>query len=227
MKKFYKIVLLLIVLIFISTFNPKTYDVTLKKNEAFFKVKNIEIKNNFLVKKSEIEEKLSSIYKKNIFFIKRGDIEDQLRTINFLEKIEVKKKYPNTLIIKIFETKPVAILFRNKDKYLLDSSSNLILFKDKVNFSELPSVFGVDAENNFIHFFDQLKKYNFPNKQVKNFYYFQIGRWDLQLKNNKIIKFPHKNTDDAIIGSIELLDRKDFENYNIIDLRVDGKIIVE
>ena len=113
MKKFYKIVLLLIVLIFISTINPKTYDVTLKKNEAFFKVKNIEIKNNFLVKKSEIEEKLSSIYKKNIFFIKRGDIEDQLRTINFLEKIEVKKKYPNTLIIKIFETKPVAILFRN------------------------------------------------------------------------------------------------------------------
>ena len=36
MKKFYKIVLLLIVLIFISTFNPKTYDVTLKKNEALF-----------------------------------------------------------------------------------------------------------------------------------------------------------------------------------------------
>ena len=62
--------------------------------------------------------------------------------------------------------------------------------------------------------------------KIKNFYYFQIGRWDLQLLNNKIIKFPHKNSDEAIIKSVELLDHKDFKNYNIIDLRVDGKIIV-
>ncbi len=58
-------------------------------------------------------------------------------------------------------------------------------------------------------------------------YYFQIGRWDLQLLNDKIIKFPHKVTDKIIKKSIDLLNRKDFENYNIIDLRVDGKIIVE
>ena len=94
-------------------------------------------------------------------------------------------------------------------------------------FDDLPSVFGKGAENNFIYFFNQLKKNNFPYKQIKSFYYFQIGRWDLQLLNNQIIKYPHNNTDDAIIKSIELLDRKDFKNYNIIDLRVDGKIIVE
>jgi len=91
----------------------------------------------------------------------------------------------------------------------------------------LPSVFGEEAENNFIYFFNQLKKNNFPNKKIKNFYYFQIGRWDLQLANNKIIKFPYKVTSNIIKKSVELLDRKDFENYNIIDLRIDGKIIVE
>ena len=45
--------------------------------------------------------------------------------------------------------------------------------------------------------------------------------------NNKIIKLPYNNTNDIIKKSVELLDRKDFENYKIIDLRVDGKIIVE
>ena len=70
-------------------------------------------------------------------------------------------------------------------------------------------------------------KNNFPNEQIKNFYYFQIERWDLQLLNDKIIKFPHNKIDGAIIKSIELLDREDFKNYNIIDLRIDGKIIVE
>ena len=49
----------------------------------------------------------------------------------------------------------------------------------------------------------------------------------MQLVNNKIIKFPDSNIDDAIKKSIKLMEREDFKNYNIIDLRVDGKIIVE
>jgi len=227
MKKFYRIIILIIVLIFLSTFNPAELNLVSKKGDKLFKIKNIEIKNNVLINKSEIKEKLNNIYKKNIFFIKSTDIEEPLKKINFLEKIEVKKKYPNTIEIKIFETRPIAVLFKKKVKYLLDSSSNLIFFDSNINHSSLPNVFGEGAENNFLNFFHQLEKNNFPNKKIKNFYYFQIGRWDLQLLNNKVIKFPHKKIDDAITKSIELLNREDFKKYNIIDLRVDGKIIVE
>ena len=226
MKKFYKIILLLTALIFLSTFNPKELNLLKKKSNTLFKIKNIEVKNNFLTNKNEIEEKLKVILKENIFFIKREDIEKPLKEIDFLQNIEVKKKYPNTILIKIFETKPVAILFKNQVKYIIDSSSNLIAFKKDMELNNLPGVFGEGAEKNFINFFDQLKKNHFPNKQIKNFYYFQIGRWDLQLLNNKVIKLPHNNIDDAIIKSIELLDHKNFKSYNIIDLRIDGKIIV-
>ena len=227
MKKLYRIVLLIIVLIFLSTYSPSGFNLILQKDNTFLKIQKIEIVNNSLIKDSEIKEKLSKIYNKNIFLIKRKDIEGPLKEINFLEKIEVKKKYPNTIIVEIFETKPVAILYQNKAKYLLDSSSNLILFEDNKNFNQLPTVFGEGAKNHFIHFFSQLENNNFPIENVKKFYFFQIGRWDLQLANDRLIKFPHNNIDDAIKKSIELLDRKDFENYNIIDLRIDGKIIVE
>ena len=226
MKKFYKIILLFTALIFLSTFNPKEFSLAKKKSDTLFKIENIEIKNNFLTNKSEIEEKLSTIRKENIFFIKREDIEKPLKEIDFLHKIEVKKKYPNTVIIKIFETKPVGILFKNQVKYIIDSSSNLISFKKDMDLNNLPGIFGEGAENNFINFLNQLEKNNFPNKQIKNFYYFQIGRWDLQLLNNKVIKLPHNNIEDAVIKSIELLDHKNFKSYNIIDLRIDGKIIV-
>ena len=64
-------------------------------------------------------------------------------------------------------------------------------------------------------------------KIINSFYYFQIGRWDIQFLNNRIIKFPQNNIDEAIIKASELLNREDFKNYNTIDLRVDGKIIVE
>ena len=227
MKKFYRTALLLILLIFLSTFNPIELDLISKKSDALFKIKNIEIKNNLLIDKSELKKKLHNIYKKNIFFIREKDIEEPIAEIDFLEKVEVKKKYPNTIIIKVFETKPTAIVFKNKVKYLLDSSSNLISLADSANFNELPSIFGKDAEKNFIYFFNRLRKNNFPTKIINSFYYFQIGRWDIQFLNNKIIKFPRNNINEAIIKAIELLSREDFKNYNIIDLRVGGKIIVE
>ena len=99
MKKIYRTVLLLTVFIFLSTYNPKNLNSISEKNHILFKIQKIEILNNFLVEKSEIEKKLNEIYNKNIFLVKRSDIEQPLKKIDFLEKIEVKKKYPNTIIV--------------------------------------------------------------------------------------------------------------------------------
>ena len=227
MKKFYRVVLLFFLIIFLSTFNPKESDFQQKTKESFFEIKIIEVENNILTNSQEIINKLEKINKRNIFFIKEKDIAKPLENIDFLEKVEVKKKYPDTIIIKVFETSPVAIIFKKKTKYLLDSSSNLITYKDTYNSNKLPQVFGNGAENNFINFFNKLKKNNFPSEKIIKFYYFQIGRWDLEILDNKIIKFPYSNINEAIIKSIKLLEREDFKNYNVIDLRVDGKIIVE
>ena len=228
MKKIYRIILLLVIFIFLTTFNPVELNLISKKNNTFFKIDNIKIENNFLIKKNEIDKRIQNIYKKNILFIKKKDIEKPLNSIDFLEKIEVKKKYPSTIVIKVFETKPVAVLIKKKLKYIIDTSGNLIfLQKDEKDFAGLPNIFGDVPEADFIYFYNELKINKFPNKQIKNFYYFQIGRWDLELFNNKIIKFPHNNVKKSIIKSIDLLNNKNFKNYKIIDLRVVGKIIVE
>ena len=227
MKKLYRIITLIVVLAFLTTYSPHELNVFPQKKNFFFKIQNIKVINNHLIKKENILDKLTSINGRNILFIKGEDIKKPLDEIEFLEKIEVKKKYPNTIIIKVYETKPVAILFKKNQKYLLDSSSKLISFNDHMFFDNLPSVFGVEAEKDFIIFFKQLKHNNFPMKKIKNFYYFKIGRWDLELLNNKIIKFPSNKTIKAIKKSVELLKRRDFLNYNIIDLRIHGKIVVE
>ena len=227
MKKLYRIIILLAALIFLTTYSPSGFNNFPKKKNLFLKIQNIEIINNHIINKNEIVEKLAHVYEKNILFIERNDLERPLKSIDFLEKIEVKKKYPNTIIIKVYETKPIAILFKKNGKYLLDSSSNLIPFNENMLFDDLPSIFGEKAEQDFINFFHQLGNNNFPKQRVKNFYYFQIGRWDLELLNNQIIKFPASKIPEAIQQSVELLARKDFGNYNIIDLRIHGKIVVE
>ena len=85
-----------------------------KDDNKFFQIKKIIIENNLLIEKENIQEKLNHVYNKNIFLIKRKNLEKSLKQVKFLEKIEVKKKYPNTIIVKIFETSPVAILFKKR-----------------------------------------------------------------------------------------------------------------
>lgn len=227
MKKFYIIFLLLISLIFLTTYSPNSLNINLKEENSFFEVKKIIITNNIITNKDNIEKELSNIYSKNIFLIKRKDIEKSLKKIDFVEKVEVKKKYPNTIIVKVFETKPVGIIFKDKKKYIIDNSSKLIDFKNDNAFIQLPKIFGEDAENNFIYFLKILIDNDFPTKKIKNFYYFQIGRWDLELLNGRLIKLPNNSDKYIIKKTIKLLNREDFKKYKIIDLRVDGKVIVE
>ena len=226
MKKLYRIILLLLIFSFLTTYSPKEINV-LPNKSFFFKIENIEIINNYLISTNIIDEKMNKIYGKNILFIKRKDIQSLLSSIDFLKKIEVRKKYPDTIIIKVYETKLVAVLFKKNQKYLLDSSSNLIPFDTNAPLKNLPSVFGEGAEKNFINFFKKLKNNNFATKRIKNFYYFQIGRWDIQLLNDQKIKLPSNKTTEAIQQIIELLDREDFKKYKVIDLRIHDKIIVE
>ena len=226
MKKLYRIILLLLIFSFLTTYSPKEINV-LPNKSFFFKIENIEIINNYLISTNTIDEKMNKIYGKNILFIKRKDIQSLLSSIDFLKKIEVRKKYPDTIIIKVYETKLVAVLFKKDQKYLLDSSSNLIPFNTNDLLKNLPNVFGEGAEKNFINFFKKLEKNNFATKRIKNFYYFQIGRWDIQLLNDQKIKLPSNKTTEAIQQIIELLDREDFKKYKVIDLRINDKIIVE
>ena len=227
MKKIYRITILLAIFVFLTTYSPNKFNVSSKKKNHFFEIQNIIIINNHLIDKIKIIEKLTQINNENILFINRNDIEKSLQSIEFLDRIEVKKKYPNTIIIKVYETKPVAILFKDNSKYLLDSSSNLISYNKKFYSENLPNVFGEGAEKDFMIFYNQLKNNNFSIKEIENFYYFQIGRWDLQLSNNKTIKYPANQTLKAIQQSVKLLKQKDFRNYNIFDLRIHGKIVVE
>ena len=228
MRKFYSILLLLITFVFLTTYNPSEIEFFSNKNSSIFNIKNIKILNNNRIKESDIESKLSKIYGRNIFFIKTKDIQNVIKNIYFLDTVEVKKSYPNTLIIKIFETEPIAILFKNNEYFLIDDASNLIpIKKNSVTSYDYPNIFGKDSEKHFLNFFNLLKESNFPTSRIKNYYYFQIGRWDLQLESALLIKLPNEKTKSAVEESIKLLNQKDFTNYEVIDLRINDRIIVQ
>ena len=93
-----------------------------------FNVKQVNIENNFLLKKEEITNLLTPIFNKNIIFLKSSEIEKLLTQNNLIESFNIKKKYPSSLKIRIYEKKPIAILFDKKKKYYLSDKIELIEF---------------------------------------------------------------------------------------------------
>ena len=114
--------LVLFILFTTITFEPK-------KLTSKFNVKKIIIENNSLLKEKDIKILLTPIYEKNIIFLKNIEIQKALEKNNFIESFNVKKTYPNTLKIKIFEKKPIAILQKQKtNKYIIVNTSKRVFF---------------------------------------------------------------------------------------------------
>ena len=93
-----RIIIALILLTSLTTITLKPRIIISK-----FNIKEIIIENNVLLSEKDIKRSLSSIYDKNLLFLKNKEIEEKIIQNSFIDSFNIKKKYPNTLKIKIFE----------------------------------------------------------------------------------------------------------------------------
>ena len=230
MKKIYKIFYLFVLLILLTTYSPKDKEMNINFSEndnGFFSIKNIEVINNNLVDEQKIKLQLKNIYGKNIFIVDVEPFEAKLNKVDLINKLEFKKKYPNTIKVKIYEEQAIAVINKKGANFIVMLSSKIIPQNENMAFNDLPSVFGNDSEKHLPNLINILNLKKFPIDEIKSYYFFQIGRWDIQLANEQIIKLPYKNVEESIVQINKLLKRKDFKKYKVIDLRISGKIITE
>ena len=173
-------------LILLSTINFKQNIITSK-----FNLKEINVENNLLLKNADIQSLLFSLYGKNLIFLSNKEIKNKLMKNSFIDSFNIRKKYPNTLELKIYEKIPIAILQDKKKKFYLSDKIDLIEFKEIENLENLPYVFG-NLENFRVLYYD-LKKTNFPIKKIKKFIFFESNRWDIETKEGKILRLPSQN----------------------------------
>ena len=163
--------------------------------------------------------------KQIFFFLRTKNIENKLREIQFIESYQIKKIYPNNLIIKINEKKPIAIIQKSKQKNYFTAKGELIDFRKIKKFEDLPTVFG--DEKSFSTFYVNLKNINFPFKEIKTFYLFESKRWDLLTLKNQLIKLPINNYNKSLLNFISLKDQANFEKYKIFDYRIKDQLILK
>lgn len=190
-----------------------------------FNLKKIIIENNALIKDEDIKKLLAPYYGNNLIFLKNKEIEKALIKNSFIDGFNIKKKYPSTLKIKIFEKKPIAVLLNKKKIFYLSDKVDYIEFDKNYDIKDLPYVFG--TKEMFKILYNDLKKEDFPISSVKKFTLYESKRWDIETIDKKTIKLPAKNYLASLRNFMNIMHKKEFKKYKVFDYRIKDQLILK
>lgn len=191
-----------------------------------FEIKEIKIENNDILEDQELINIFSFLYGKNIIFLNSYKLKKNIDQNSFLKKIEIKKIFPDKLVIKVFEKEPIAILIdKYKKKYYLGKKTDLIEFRKILKYENLPIVKG--EPENFKKLFENLNKINFPTDQILTYQHLKVNRWNIEMIDKKILKLPEKNYTESLTNFMSIKDKSNFEKYKIFDYRLNNQLVLK
>ncbi len=221
-KKF-KFFFLFFLFILLSTVNNTKL---VNSTNSFSKIKVIEVLGLKKELNEKIKSKVSYLKNKNIYKISEKKIVSDLNKYSFIEKYKVSKIYPSKIIIHLTKTNYIAKTMLNNKKYIVGSNGKLIDDKYVGDKIELPNIFGKFPSKSFIKLVEKIEYTKFNYNEIRNFYFFPSQRWDIEMKNNLVIKLPKNNLEKALTRINKLINNQSFNNIKIIDLRIPDQLII-
>jgi len=190
----------------------------------FKNIKNIEISGLSENENINLLKDIKDLNLDNIFFIDRNKISKIINSNSLVESYEIFLKYPHTVDIKIKKTIFLAKININGKIFLIGSNGKLIdiISLDK----EVPFIFGKPQINEFIQLLNIIEKSKFSFNEIKNLYFFPSRRWDLEFKNNIILKLSKDNTQLSLDQAFEIINDKNLDNIKVVDARIKNQIIL-
>jgi len=218
-----KLFFYIFIFILLTSINNKSF---LKKINSLLKINNIEIKGLSESENIKLSNKFRLLLFQNIFFVNTENFKVILNENNLIQSFNIKKNYPNSILINIKKTNFLAITNFNNEKYIIASNGRLIKYENiKETKKELPYVFGKIDYSDFILFKKIIDKSEFDYENISAFYYFPNKRWNIKTKDNFLIKLSDTSVLELLNIAKKIIDNKSFKNDNIIDLRISNYII--
>ena len=213
-----KIIFYISLVIILGTFNNKNLKNFDLPKINMVNIEGIEFNDN------EYLKIMNLIKLNNLLSIQKSQIKEILNSNNLIEEYEVFKKYPSSLEIKIEKTNFLASTNINGKNYLVGSNGKFINTKDYSQ--NLPFIFGNFETEKFLEFKNIILQTDFKYNNIKNFYYFPSGRWDIEMISGVLIKLPITGIKESLNLSINLLEDKEFSNIKILDIRQKNQIVI-
>ena len=214
-----KIFIYLFILFIVGTLNNKEISKLIIP-----KIDNLEISGLSEFENEKIYQELDILKNFNLYFLKQDKISEILVLNKVIEKFSIFKRYPSNLIIDLEKTKFLAYTKKNNLNFYIGSNGNLIETKDnKIN---LPFIFGAIEVEEFLKLKKIIDNSFFNYNDIKNLYYFKSKRWDIETKDNLIIKLPIKKLETSFEILSKIYEKKEFKDFKIIDLRQNRQVIL-
>jgi len=182
-------------------------------NSQMLNSKNIEIKGNKYVKSEDIIKILDIKDDKNIFRYNINNMEKILLTNNYIDKVKIKRKLPNTLSINIIEKEIAANLYNGNIYCYIDKNGTFIDKFDKDNKDN--NIIKVNINYNLIN--SQNIKFNNKENEKSLLYLLEYIKEESIYKKIKSIDMTNANTINIYTkDDINIFLNKDEElKYNI------------
>ena len=193
-------------------------------NHKIFKIRNIDISGLNNLENLELKKKINNLNLKNILLLNKFKLSEIINSNNLVQSYEVFKIYPSSIEIKIIRTKILARLNKNGETLYIGSNGKLSEYN--ISKKSLPFIFGNPDSNDFLNLKNKIDESKFSYGEIKNFYFFPSGRWDLELKNNTLIKLSENKINDSLDYAFDFMKNNNIDDFRVIDLRIKNQIIL-
>lgn len=197
------------------------YDYTLSK---------VIINGANFIREDELLDLINLHKDKSIFLIPVQNISKKISQNNWVKSVSIKSNYKDTIAVNIKEAIPSGIYYNGTNNLLFSNDLDIleIIINDENKFSKLIKFKGADSmlqSKNLLNLLsDNFKQSvliaNFINKR----------RWNLELKNNILLKLPEKNINNALKNYNKIymnFSNIELNNIESIDLRLSKKAILK
>jgi len=209
-----KILIYFFLLLIVGSINNINFDSLKLRNIDNINITGLDIKD-----KSNLLKEIQNFNLNNIFLITKMDLANEIESNSLVENYFVFKRYPSSLNINIEKTQFLAKINKNGQIFYIGSNGKFI--KNESLNNQLPFIFGNPTVIEFFKIKEIIDKSKISYSEVKNLYFYPSKRWDLELRDNTIIKLPIDDLNLALNLAIEFSD-----DNKLIDARIKNQIIL-
>ena len=220
-RKGKKILIYFFLLLLVGSINNDTIN-----SFKFDKIKNINVLGLGHNDNQDLLYNIIDLNLGNIFFLNKENINKIINSNTLIHDYEIFKRYPHSLDINVKRTKFLARIKDNKNFFLIGSNGKLSPIEHKDKSDYLPFVFGKPKIDQFLKFKTIIDSSKFEYKDIDSIFFFSSNRWDIQLKNELLVRLPSKNIKKTLDLVSDFLIENTNNSIKIVDARIQNQIIL-
>jgi len=213
----------LALLVFLTTFNPELPLVKL----GFFIIKTVNVSGSKNTDSEKIKKQFNFLVNTSILSIDHKKIDELVSQNEWINFINLNKKFPSTVQVQIVEHEPFVVWKKGNNNLIITKQFTLVEKFNLTSYSNQIQAKGNLNVQDFKNLYIALNNNNFDLSNVVSFDFINSERWDLFLKGNKKIMLGRYDYNQQIANLNKILIQLKDEKITYIDLRLKNKIFVK